>query len=241
MFWRLLRRELDQWRGRPLDLWWRDDDARAPSDALRRLIALSERHGAPVTLAVIPDGDRSDLGRLLEDAPLASVIQHGVDHVNRGPADRPHEFEDGAAAETIAGRIESGWARLADLPRAAKVFAPPWNTAAPSLAGALGLARYVGWSGYDDMTLAGAPTGVNAHLDVLRWGGGARFRGKARALNRLIRLIRERRLAGAWDAPVGLLTHHLDHDEATWAFLARLLEEVGRGGVRWRSAQELWG
>lgn len=28
---------------------------------------------------------------------------------------------------------------------------------------------------------------------------------------------------GAWDAPVGLLTHHLDHDEPAWGFLERFI------------------
>ena len=29
------------------------------------------------------------------------------------------------------------------------------------------------------------------------------------------------------DEPLGILTHHLDHDEATWSFLERLLGRVG--------------
>ncbi|MGH1559493.1 hypothetical protein ACRAWD_21180 [Caulobacter segnis] len=37
------------------------------------------------------------------------------------------------------------------------------------------------------------------------------------------RLLKQRRLAGRWDEPIGLLTHHLDHDHATWLFLEQFL------------------
>jgi hypothetical protein len=37
------------------------------------------------------------------------------------------------------------------------------------------------------------------------------------------RLLAERRAKGAWDQPLGLLTHHLDHDEPAWRFLEAFL------------------
>ncbi len=42
-------------------------------------------------------------------------------------------------------------------------------------------------------------------------------------LGRLTGLLRSRRRHGRWGEPIGLLTHHLDHDEAAWRFLDDLL------------------
>ena len=66
----LLAMELRRWRaaGRKPVLWWRDDDARDDAPALRRLLALAAATGLPLTLAAIPDGDRSGLGRALAQA-----------------------------------------------------------------------------------------------------------------------------------------------------------------------------
>ena len=39
---------------RPVQFWWRDDDASAPSPALERAVGLSRKYGIPLALAVIP-------------------------------------------------------------------------------------------------------------------------------------------------------------------------------------------
>ncbi len=46
---------------------------------------------------------------------------------------------------------------------------------------------------------------------------------QVRFLRRARKLLVQRRVLGAWDDPIGLLTHHLDHDKATWLFLERFL------------------
>ena len=47
--------ELHLWAkaGRTPVLWWRDDDAREPTPALERLLDLSRRHDAPLTVAAV--------------------------------------------------------------------------------------------------------------------------------------------------------------------------------------------
>ena len=42
-------------------------------------------------------------------------------------------------------------------------------------------------------------------------------------LGRLTALLQRRRRQGLWGEPIGLLTHHLVHDEETWRFLDELL------------------
>ena len=84
-----LYRELDQWNfdGVAATFWWRDDDARAPSDELAKLVELSARYRAPLSLAVIPANLDASLARELpseksvgkshaEISPEISVLQY---------------------------------------------------------------------------------------------------------------------------------------------------------------------
>ena len=68
--WADLEAELTLWReaGERPSFWWRDDDTEAPTDALRRLIDLTGKHGAPLHLAVIPAGISPDLAGFLAAA-----------------------------------------------------------------------------------------------------------------------------------------------------------------------------
>ena len=58
---------------------------------------------------------------------------------------------------------------------------------------------------------------------------------------RLWRLLRARRRARRWQAPIGILTHHRNLDEDGWAFLAGFLEKGAAANrrLRWHSAQTL--
>lgn len=224
----LLSWELRRWRaaGRSARLWWRDDDARAPGPALDRLLAHALAFDAPLTLAVIPDGDRAPLGERLSTLRRVRVVQHGVDHIDRSAGGGAFEFPPERTAGEIAAALRTGWSRLTALPGATKLFTPPWNAVHPRLAEALAAEGYVGWSAWAEMTPAAAPPRVDTHLDPLRWSPSPRFRGAGRLASQLRRQLARRRRAGAWDAPIGVLTHHLDHDEAAWRWLAGLMRRV---------------
>ena len=234
----LLALELRRWRAaglRPV-LWWRDDDAREDTPALRRLIALAASTGAPLTVATIPDGDRSGLATPLTGASGVTLVQHGVDHRNRRIEGGSGEFAADTGVDEITDALGSGWARLEGLPGALKAFVPPWNFVHPALPEALSRAGFVAWSAWAERRPTEALPRIDAHLDVLRWGGGARFRGEGAVAARFTRLLADRRRAGDWAAPIGLLTHHLDHDDAAWAFLERFL---ARRDVDWRGLPAL--
>jgi hypothetical protein len=235
----LLAMELRLWRAgghRPV-LWWRDDDAREPAEALRRLLTLATETGVPITIAAIPDGDRSSLAAALAQAPGATLVQHGVDHRNRAAAGLGSgEFAADTEGAAMVAALNDGWSRLAGLPGSLKLFVPPWNAVHPALPQALVEAGYRGWSAWAETTSVGPLPRLDAHLDVLRWKGGGRFRGEGAILGKFTRLLAERRKQGLWEAPIGLLTHHLDHDAATWAFLARFL---ARRDLDWRGLPEL--
>lgn len=240
MHWTWLDLELRRWRaaGRRATLWWRDDDARAPSAALDRLLAV--RGDAPLTLAVIPDGDMAALAARLDKASAVSVVQHGVDHQNRRVGSAAGEFPPEWRRIRVATQIRAGWRRMAPLATAEQVFVPPWNDVHPELQNVLVDCGYQGWSAWGQDCCESGPPRIDAHLDLMRWKGGARFRGEAKFLGELRALLTERRLAGQWHAPVGLLTHHLAHDEAAWAFLGRFADwSASRPDLVWRALPDL--
>lgn len=237
-----LAAELRRWRrtGRRATLWWRDDDARSLSRELLRLLALADAGRIPLTLAVIPDPALPALEPELAGRPWVTVIQHGVDHLNRRQGAAAGEFPPDWSGEAIAERIAVGWSRLRALPQARRVFTPPWNDVHPALPEALVATGYLGISAWGEVA-AGAPSfRIDAHIDLMRWKKGARFRGRDRMWAALAAALAERRRTGRWEAPIGLLTHHLDHDEAAWAFLAEFLAwSAGRRDLAWASLPDL--
>jgi hypothetical protein len=133
------------------------------------------------------------------------------------------EFPHDWSRLRLVTALLAGRRRIASLPGAMPVFVPPWNDVHPELEQALSDAGYIGWSAAGEPRRRGALTRLDIHLDLLRWRGGARFRGPRKFLRELATELRTRRLAEAWHEPIGLLTHHLDHDEEAWAFLEQFL------------------
>lgn len=226
----LLRLELARWRqaGRRPLFWWRDDDAQADTPFLRRLLSLSRHHAAPLTLAVIPPADVAGLATLLATAPLTTIAQHGITHRDiAGPGEPRSEVPRVIGLDMLAGEIGRAAAALDGLPNRLPVFVPAWNRLTPALAAAVARAGFAGLSGHERHQPECAPLSrIDVHLDLLRWGAAPRFRGSLRFTLRLLRLLRERRHERRWDAPIGLLTHHLMHDEAAWLFLDQLLGDL---------------
>ena len=220
--------ELARWKaaGHWPALWWRDDDARQPTPALDRLLALSNRFGAPLTLAAVPDGDIDALAKVCRRVHGVELAIHGFRHQNRAPPGKASgEINDlDEVAEVV---LELGVAldvfRRAGV--AATLFVPPWNNVHPTLKKALAL-HGLGLSGYGELCSHDAPARMDVHLDLMRWKPRPRFRGAARFLFRARRLLAERRRAKLWDEPLGLLSHHLDHDEDAWRFLEAFLSTV---------------
>lgn len=228
-------------------MWWRDDDATQPTPALACLVAAARRHGAPLALAVIPACMSDALVPAIDD-PLVSVLQHGFAHQNHAAAgERAVECGGERPAMAVLDELAAGHARLAAAfgPRFRSVMVPPWNRIEPEIAAALPDHGFVGVSVFGSRSTNQAGPGsfaVNAHLDLLTWKGGARFAGR----DKLIRLCAERladRRCGRVDPdePFGLLTHHLDHDAETWAFLDEILGLLTtHPAVCWMAADALF-
>jgi hypothetical protein len=207
-------------------------------------LRISWESGVPLTLAVVPAGDMAGLAGRLAATPGLSVAQHGVDHQNRRTGPAAGEFPHNWPREDLEIALLRGWSLIRGLPGALPIYVPPWNDAHPDLEAALEACGYEGWSVSGQMagddSRPGGLARADAHLDLLRWRGGARFRGQRRILGELAAQMRRRRKAGLWAAPIGLLTHHLAHDDAAWSFLETFLAWTGsQAAFAWASLPDL--
>ena len=220
-------------------LWWRDDDAIEVTAPLERLVALADEFVIPAGLAVIPAGATKLLGDYLADRPRLAALQHGYAHQDRGHMNSPapgrpeksrlkkSEFGNRRTRENVAADLRRGRARLlAAIPTALPVFVPPWNRIAEDFVALLPEAGLFGLSTFQARPRTQRAPGVvqvNTHADVTDWAGGRVFAGEAAVLGRIVAHLEAKRLGRAdLEEPTGLLTHHLVHDAATWAFLERL-------------------
>lgn len=236
--WDSLARELDAWAaaGRTAALWWRDDDAGAPSPALERLLDLAAQSAAPLALAVIPARAGAALATTLErHAADTAVLQHGAAHLNHAPEGaKKCELVDPAMRPALPAELRRCRQHLERLfgARFRPVMVPPWNRIAEPLAAALPQLGFIGLSTYQARGRGPASPDlcqVNCHVDILQWRPQRRFLGRDAALALLTGHLAAKR-AGEADAeePTGILSHHQAHDEAAWDFLAALLDRLAR-------------
>jgi peptidoglycan/xylan/chitin deacetylase (PgdA/CDA1 family) len=241
--WRDLAAELDRWEeaGRIARLWWRDDDAVAPTPQLDRLLEIAR--GTPLALAVIPQPAEPVLAERLADQPQVAVLQHGWRHANHATTGKKNEYPAERAPADVAAEIAAGRDRLATLfgGRALPVFVPPWNRFADQFAPLLAAAGITVLSQQAPRATK-LPTGIAAldvHLDVVDWHHGGGFVGSDAALGRLVAELRAQRATGD-ESAIGVMTHHLVMDGATEDFLACLLATIAEHkAARWAAMPEL--
>ena len=231
--------ELKIWReqDRILPVWWRDDDATAPSPALDRLLGLSARFGAPLHLAVIPEPATEALATSLHDTVNVFVLPHGWQHRNNAPSDQKKaEFGAHRPLPDMLDEIAAGWRRTRDMfgLKALPVFTPPWNRIDPQIVARLpecGI-HAVSTFGPRKVSFDDGVFQVNTHVDPIAWHGGGGLVDPKQLDLQLARDLRDRRTGQADNSePYGLLTHHLVQDEATWAFTALVLEMLAQSGA----------
>jgi peptidoglycan/xylan/chitin deacetylase (PgdA/CDA1 family) len=241
--WRPLHAELDRWRrsGRVADLWLRDDDAVQPTAALDRLLDLSGRHAIPTLLAVIPAHAGEPLAARLATAPGIAVAVHGWSHENHAPdGEKKQELGPHRAAAIVLGELARAKAVVDRLfaGQAAPVLVPPWNRIDRALLSSLAETGFAALSVFGTAKPAAIPN-VNTHVDIIDWHGGRGGKEHGGLVQELVGELRRRREAGSREA-VGVLTHHLVHDETAWLFLERLFEATAANSAcRWASIREL--
>lgn len=245
-----LRQALDRYadaQEHPLLIWWRDDDAIVVTKALMRLLALSEAHGAPFAIASIPGRAQSELAAVLDQAPLVDVLVHGLTHANHAPsgekkaefgAHRPRtQLRDDAREALALARARFGDQLL-------PVFVPPWNRISPELVKELPTLGYAGLSTANDRPQGAVLDGlaqINTHVDPIDWHGSRSLANPQSIVGGLVAAIERRSTGLGPPEPIGLLTHHLVHDEAIWSFAEAVLGTVtAHPGVRLARARDLF-
>jgi hypothetical protein len=235
--WTALTTELDQWQaaGRCATVWWRDDDAIAPSAALGRLLDLADRHSAPVSLAVVPKNATPALVGGLAGRTNIEVLQHGWAHINHaGSNEKKIELGDHRPIDVILGDLKKGYDKLAAMfgGQFRPVLVPPWNRIGHSVGSSLSKLGISGLSLFGPRKTEHFADRVllsNTHVDPIAWRGSRGFAGEAETLAEMTAHLSDRRTHRVdTNEPTGLLTHHLVHDQQTWSFVDRWLDTMAR-------------
>lgn len=210
--------------------WLRDDDAVEPTAQLDRLLSLTSQHHIPLMLAVIPAGTGQALSERLASTEQVSVAIHGWSHSNYAPAgEKKQELGDHRSTQTVLDELASGLSQLTRLHRSrvVPVLVPPWNRISPSVAQGLSAIGFQGLSTFGAKQFESITT-LNTHVDVIDWKGTRGGRNPEELVVELTARVHDTQ------GPIGVLTHHLVHDEQAWAFLQSLFALVtGHAGCNW--------
>ena len=227
-----LLRELREWKiiGKVARFWWRDDDASKDTTELRRLLVLAENVETAVGLAVIPQQADQTLAKLISEAPCC-VWQHGWRHLWQydGVAGgySQGEFGTGRTLELMMVDAQRGQEALDHIFGEAgwqRVFVPPFHALSPEFKSLLPSLGYCGLSAGLPLTpLIDTIAEVNAETDLMHWPT-RRFAGSQTIVTSLVEQLQTRRQGlVSPHVPIGILSHHLAHDEDAWQFLTDLL------------------
>ena len=235
--WAPLRAALAACRHERVDvpLWWRDDDAVAPTPALDRLATLSERTGLPVHLAIIPAHVDATLAHSMDPARFIPVVHGWAHHNHSTGADKKNEYltpRDGAVAETGAAlaKMTSVFGN-----RLRPMFVPPWNRISDEMVQTLAAQGYTSLSTFGPRHHRQAATGlsqINTHIDPIWWSGTRDLVPADQLILQASRHITARARGNEdKDEPLGLLTHHLVHTDDIWDFSVAFIQEMLEGGA----------
>ena len=231
--------ELQNWRaaGEKPQLWWRDDDAISVTPQLKHLTRLANSAEAEILLAVIPAYANEKLATYTEQYLKLRPCIHGWSHTNHAPvAQKKCELGTHRDLDEVLADVVRGHRRLDDLfgKTVLPVLVPPWNRMRDDLASHL---PGVGIKAFSTFTHQRSVPDmqVNTHVDVMDWKapGGAAGKTLDAVQVELAAALNVSRANGFY--PIGLLTHHLVHDETAWATLAAI---VAHPGLSWVSFQK---
>jgi hypothetical protein len=235
--WQPLRDELRRWSeaGRKVKLWFRDDDAIEPTPALDRLLSLANRFDVPMALAIIPGPTGEPLAERLASENRITATVHGWTHQNYAPDDtKKQELGLHRPQQIVLDELHRGFDKLKALyvKQFVPLLVPPWNRIDDALL------PHLAPFGYRAVSVFGlakrAPIGlINTHIDIMRWHG---VRGGLPHTEVIARLVEELQIRfDGHDEPIGVMTHHLVHDDLAWDFVETLFEETAdHAAIEWR-------
>lgn len=223
--------------GQEVRFWLRDDDAVVPTPALDRLLRLVADDAVPITLAVIPRDTGAPLADALNGRDDVSVAVHGWSHANHaGDGEKKQELSAHRSLAATTGELAAGFDKLAALYRHQFIpmLVPPWNRIAPEAIDALPDLGFRSLSVFGPEQAAAVPC-LNTHVDIMNWRGVRGGRDPAEVFAELAKLV----ASPERPKTVGILAHHLVHDDDAWAFLDALFRATARhSSCRWVSARD---
>lgn len=240
--WQPLLEELARWShaGRKATFWLRDDDAAEPTTNLDRLLQLTRTFGTPAVLAVIPAHTAEALVDRLATEPLISVAVHGWTHENHAPrGEKKQELGPHRSRRIILTELATALTRMQKLhgQRLMPMLVPPWNRIDTGLLPDLGALGFEVLSVYGQAKPAPIRM-LNSTVDLMDWHGTRGCHDHSLLVRNII--VQLQQVFDHGGDGVGLLAHHLVHDEAAWAFLEHLLEITSRHeACNWRSASDI--
>ncbi|MCF6321145.1 MAG: polysaccharide deacetylase [Rhizobiaceae bacterium] len=240
-----LEQELARWvvSDRRVRLFLRDDDATDATPALARLADISALRNIPLLLAAIPKFATAKLAIFLDEQPLITPCVHGYAHTNHAPAsEKKMELGDHRALDIVIGELTAGRNKLQEMfgSKLSNLLVPPWNRISEDVARAAVGSGFTGISGFGWQLTNQDQVWVNTHVDIINWKSGKANKSLDVVLTELttnLAIARENNYA-----PLGILTHHLVHDDSGWAMLDALfllLEELA--ATEWLAADDLVG
>ena len=241
--WQQLDEELDKWHraGTSATLWWRDDDACVLTPQLVKLIEIADAACVPIHLATIPAKLESEATARILDSPNTRVLQHGFAHIDHAPkGEGSWELGDHRPLETVLAQLQQGFDILdqAFAEKFLPVLVPPWTRCSDKVLAslpAIGLKGYSAEGLRDQNKNDSDIKEIHAHCDPIKWKQNARFKGTERVLDDFVDHLQMRRL-GKCDPsePTGICTHHMDHSDELWQFLAEFMPHTkAHAGARW--------
>ena len=241
--WQLLEDELQLWN-QPVAMWWRDDDAVEDTAALRQLVSLQQLDGLiPLHLASIPMLLKNTLPELLSICPNVWVLQHGYNHQSNAiDGQRKVELGGNQSLHQLMQKLTSGRKKLqkAFSQRYLDIIVPPWNRYNSVAAEAFEQLHYKALSG---LGMRGEQLSsialLNVHVDIIDWKTRS-FVGTQTCIEKIIEQLQLRRMSPINTIePLGLMTHHLAHDQACWDFLHEFMSKTAHHPkIEWLQAEQ---
>jgi hypothetical protein len=165
-------------------------------------------------------------------------IVHGWAHQNHAPQGaKKQEFGAHRPLDTMRHELLLAMSRMKELfaERMAAIFVPPWNRIAPDLIPALRELGYAALSTFGVCTENRGIPEINTHVDIIDFRGTRGCRQHSVLAKDIAAALSHSFHHGRY--AVGILSHHLVHDEAAFEFLADLFSIARQES--WLSAPQL--
>ncbi|MFK5977815.1 MAG: polysaccharide deacetylase family protein [Rhizobiaceae bacterium] len=236
-----LHQELDLWQsaGKKPRLFLRDDDAIEVTSALDKLIGPCEKFGIPLLLATIPKPANEALGARILKSPLVRGAVHGYRHKNHSPmGEKTCELGNHRPLDTVIGELKEGREKLLELfdGNLSDIIVPPWNRIHDQIINRLQEIGFNGLSTHAWLKHKMPLPMINTHVDIMHWSAGTIGREHNWVLNQVTYNLEIARQKGG--RAIGILSHHLAHDDKAWAMLDKLYATL-ENKVDWVAADDL--